>query len=113
MLFKKPLTDYLVEYAADHAQIGTRLTHMLGIPMIVASLPMLPLNPLAGGALFVGGWALQFVGHYVFEKNDPKFFSDPANLFIGVLWAFMEWARVFGFELPIPGVDQSAFAHAA
>lgn len=101
MLFKKPLRDYLVEYAADHAQIGTRLTHMVGIPMIVASLPLLPLNPPVGGALFVAGWALQFIGHYVFEKNDPKFFGDPINLLIGVLWAFIEWARVFGIELPV------------
>jgi uncharacterized membrane protein YGL010W len=101
MLFKKPLADYLVDYAADHLQIGTRLTHMLGIPMMVASLPMLPLNPLAGGALFVGGLALQFIGHYVFEKNDLRSFADPMNLLVGVLWALIEWARVFGIELPV------------
>jgi uncharacterized membrane protein YGL010W len=102
MLFKKPLADYLVEYAADHTQIGTRLTHMIGIPMIAASLPMIPFNPLVGGAMFVGGWALQFVGHYIFEKNDPKFFSDPVNILIGLLWAIIEWAQVFGIELPVP-----------
>ena len=100
MLFRKPLRDYLVEYAADHAQLGTRLTHMIGIPMIVASLPLLPLNPPLGGALFIGGWALQLIGHYVFEKNSPSFFADPVNLLIGVLWSFIEWARVFGVELP-------------
>jgi uncharacterized membrane protein YGL010W len=102
MLFRKPLRDYLVEYAADHAQLGTRITHMIGIPMIAVSLPLLPLNPVAGGAMFVGGWALQFIGHYVFEKNDPKFFSDPVNLLIGFLWSIIEWARVFGVELPVP-----------
>jgi len=102
MLFKKPLRDYLVEYAQDHAKIGTRLTHMVGIPMIVASLPLFPLNPPLAGALFVGGWALQFVGHYVFEKNNPKFFGDPANLLIGVMWAGIEWAHVFGLDVPIP-----------
>lgn len=102
MLFKKPLHDYLVEYAAGHAQLGTKLTHMVGIPMIVASLPTLPLNPLLGGAMFVGGWALQFVGHYVFEKNDPKFFDDPVNLLIGVIWAAIEWARLFGIDVPLP-----------
>ncbi len=102
MLFRKPLADYLVGYAADHAQLGTRLTHMLGIPMIVASVPMLPFNPLLAGALFVGGWGLQFIGHYVFEKNAPLFFSDPANLLVGVLWAAVEWAHVFGIDVPIP-----------
>ena len=102
MLFRKPLREYLVEYAADHAHLGTRITHMVGIPMIVASLPLFPINPVGAGALFVGGWTLQFIGHYVFEHNDPKFFSDPANLVIGVIWTAAEWGRVFGIELPIP-----------
>ena len=100
MFSKKPLRDYLVEYGRDHAHVGTRITHMLGIPMIVASLPLLPLNPPLGGALFVGGWTLQFVGHYVFEHNDPKFFGDPVNLLVGVIWAGMEWAEVFGVQIP-------------
>src|SRR6476619_6197304 len=107
MFFKKPLGDYLAEYAADHAQLGTRLTHMVGIPMMVASVPMLPFNPALAGGLFVGGWALQLAGHRLFdeerlEKNHPKLFSDPANLLVGVLWAGVEWARVFGVDLPLP-----------
>ena len=102
MFFKKSMREYLDEYAADHAQLGTRLTHMVGIPMIVASLPLFPINPVAAGALFVGGWGLQFVGHYMFEKNQPKFFSDPVNLLVGVVWTAAEWSRVFGFELPLP-----------
>ena len=103
MLFKKSLRDYLVEYATDHAHVGTRLTHMVGIPMIVLSLPMFPFNPLLAGGMFVGGWALQLVGHYLFEHNDPKFFTDPVNLLIGVLWSAIEWGQVLGIE--IPGLD--------
>jgi uncharacterized membrane protein YGL010W len=99
---KKTLREYLDEYAAAHTQLGTRVTHMFGIPMIVAALPMFPFNPLLSGGLFVGGWALQFIGHYVFEKNDPKFFGDPMNLFVGVVWALVEWAQVLGVRLPIP-----------
>ena len=102
MLFGRPLHDYLVEYSADHAQLGTRLTHMIGIPMILVSVPMLPFNPMLAGALFVGGWGLQFAGHYLFEKTSPKFLSDPANLLVGVVWAGVEWARVFGVEVPLP-----------
>jgi uncharacterized membrane protein YGL010W len=113
MFFKKSLNEYLVEYARDHAQLGTKLTHMVGIPLIVASLPVMPLNPPLGGAMFVGGWALQFIGHYVFEKNDPKFFGDPANLVIGVVWAGMEWAEVFGVHIPgLPTMDELATDHA-
>src|SRR5438046_10713541 len=103
MLMKKSLEEYMRDYAAAHTKTGTKVTHMFGIPMIVASLPVLPFNPLLGGGLFVGGWALQFIGHYVFEKNDPQFFGDPVNLGIGVLWAAVEWAHLVGVELPIPG----------
>ncbi len=104
----KTLEEYMREYNESHRHFGTRLTHMVGIPMIVASIPTLWWNPLLGGGLFVGGWILQFIGHYVFEHNDPKFFGDPLNLLVGVLWSVMvEWAHLFGIDLPVPG------AHAA
>jgi hypothetical protein len=48
----KSLRHYLDEYAGGHRQPGARLTPMVGIPMIVASLPVLPFNPLLGGRPF-------------------------------------------------------------
>jgi uncharacterized membrane protein YGL010W len=101
----KSLREYLDEYGEAHQKLGTRVTHMFGIPMIVASLPLFPVNPIGAGGLFVGGWILQFIGHYVFEKNDPKFFGDPVNLLIGVVWAAKEWAELFGVELPLPSIQ--------
>jgi len=98
----KSLREYLDEYGESHRHLGTPLTHMVGIPMIVGSLPLFPLNPLVGGGMFIGGWILQFIGHYVFEKNDPKFFGDPVNLLIGVVWAAKEWLELVGLELPLP-----------
>jgi uncharacterized membrane protein YGL010W len=105
---KKSLREYMTEYRDGHRQVGTRVTHMFGIPLIVASLPMLPFNPLLAGGMFAGGWALQFVGHYVFEKNDPKFFGDPLNMIIGVIWEAVEWARLVGIKLPVPGTEEAA-----
>jgi uncharacterized membrane protein YGL010W len=102
---KKSWEEYMREYAEAHTQRGTKLTHMFGIPMILASLPVLPINPPLSAGLFVGGWALQFIGHYVFEKNDPKFFGDPLNLLVGVAWAAVEWGNLVGVKLPIPGAD--------
>ena len=104
----KSLEQYMKEYGEAHTQLGTRVTHMFGIPMIVASLPIMPFNPVLGGSMFVGGWALQFIGHYVFEKNDPKFFGDPLNLGVGVIWAAVEWAKLVGIKLPVPGVEHAA-----
>jgi uncharacterized membrane protein YGL010W len=107
MLMKKTLEEYMRDYQASHSKTGTKITHMFGIPIIVASLPIIPINPLLGGSMFASGWVLQFIGHYVFEKNDPQFFGDPMNLLIGVLWSAVEWGHVLGFKVPIPG------AHAA
>src|SRR4051812_21610385 len=104
----KSFEQYMQDYAANHTHRGTQVTHMFGIPMILASLPMWPFNPLAAGGLFVGGWILQLVGHYYFEKNNPQFLNDPLNLLIGIVWAAVEWAKLLGIELPIPG---AATAH--
>ncbi len=105
---RKSLEEYMREYGEAHRKRGTRVTHMFGIPMILASLPLLPLAPPVGLGLFAGGWALQFVGHYVFEKNDPKFFGDPLNLIVGVIWAAVEWARLLGIKIPVPGTEEAA-----
>jgi uncharacterized membrane protein YGL010W len=36
--------------------------------------------------LFVVGWILQFVGHYVYEKRSPAFYRNLAHLLVGPLW---------------------------
>jgi len=97
----KTLRQYLDQYASEHTQFGTKVTHFIGIPMIVASLPMLPLNPPLGAALFGGGWALQFIGHAVFEKRKPSFFEDPIYLLIGPIWVAIEMAQLLGIKVPL------------
>jgi uncharacterized membrane protein YGL010W len=97
---KRSLREYIALYKDEHTTLGNKLTHMIGIPMIVASLPTALFNPLAGGSMFVAGWGLQYVGHYVFEKNDPAFYSDPYYLLVGPAWVAAEWLELFG--LPVP-----------
>ncbi len=97
---KQSLRAYVAQYEKEHTQLGTKLTHMVGIPMIVASIPTAFVNPPAAGGLFVGGWALQYIGHYVFEKNKPAFYSDPYYLLVGPVWVAAEWLQLFG--LPVP-----------
>ena len=85
-------------YRSQHKTVGCKVTHMFGIPMIVTSLVLFFFNwPLALG-LFVGGWALQFIGHFVFEKNRPVLFQDPTNpftYFYAVIFVGEEWVRLF------------------
>jgi uncharacterized membrane protein YGL010W len=73
---------------------------MVGIPLIVASIPTSFVNPLVGGGMFAGGWALQYAGHYLFEKNEPAFYSDPYYLLVGPAWVAAEWLELVG--LPVP-----------
>jgi uncharacterized membrane protein YGL010W len=37
-------------------------------------------------ALFVLGWILQLVGHYVYEKKSPAFYKNLTHLLVGPLW---------------------------
>ncbi|MGA7122410.1 MAG: DUF962 domain-containing protein [Polyangiaceae bacterium] len=103
MKFPRPrqsLRAYVAQYDKEHTKLGTKLTHMVGIPMIMASIPTAFVNPPAAGGLFVGGWALQYIGHYVFEGNQPAFYSDPYYLLVGPVWVAAEWFHLFG--LPVP-----------
>jgi len=64
---------------------------LIGIPLIAISLPLFVAAFFAQGlwplpvAMFVIGWALQFVGHW-FEGKPPEFFRDWRFLFVGLRW---------------------------
>lgn len=80
--------SFVEKYKADHTHPMNRLTHSIGIPMIVISLAVVFFNWKIGVGLFVVGWILQFIGH-AFEGNKPSFFSNPIYLLIGPIW----WAK--------------------
>ena len=44
------------------------------------------LAPWPALGLFVFGWILQGVGHWVYEKNSPAFFRNFVHLAVGQLW---------------------------
>ncbi len=85
--------DYMRSYAEDHQHPLNRLTHLVGIPLIVASLPVIPLNPPIGLGMFATGWAFQFAGH-MFEKKKPSFTRDFRYLAIGPVWITVEWVHL-------------------
>lgn len=67
------------KYESNHKTVGCRATHMIGIPMIILSLPVFFFNRRGGLTLFGIGWLFQFYGHLVFEKNSPVFLENPFN----------------------------------
>ena len=85
--------ELMKQYKADHQDPRNQLCHSIGIPMILASLPV--------GATIIGlpvaiplfsvGWGFQFVGHY-FEGKKPSFTEDRRQLLIGALW----WSQKVG-----------------
>ncbi len=79
------LKAMLGTYRQDHQNPVNKALHTIGIPMIVSSLLILPVNPLLAVGMFVFGWILQFVGH-AFEGKAPSFFSDPRFLLVGPMW---------------------------
>lgn len=87
--------DFLANYKAKHQHPLNRLTHSIGIPMIVISLPLFFFNWRWALGLFIAGWILQFVGHAI-EGNQPAFFKNPVYLLVGPLWLLRRAASVVG-----------------
>jgi uncharacterized membrane protein YGL010W len=92
--------EYLELYAEEHTRPATRITHLIGIPMILAAVPSVIIAPPVGAALLIGGLILQDTGHYVFEKNKPAFYADPFHIIIGPIWVALELAQILGLRQP-------------
>lgn len=101
---KTKLEKMIDDYKRDHQHPVNKATHMVGIPMIIASLPLMFFVPPIGIGLFVLGWILQFVGH-AFEGKPPSFFRDPSFLLVGATWYIKRtWSKLTGhpFDEPTP-----------
>lgn len=85
-------------YRALDPGYGAVMAGVLGascaVGTAIAALP-LPLWAGAAGSLFVGGWALQFLGHY-FEGKKPAFMDDLRGLLDGPLFLVAEVAFALG-----------------
>ena len=85
--------EWVAQYATSHQHPVNRTCHTFGIPMIAVSILLVPivwaglLDWRIPAALFVAGWALQFVGH-AFEGKPPEFLKDWRFLFVGLRWWF-------------------------
>lgn len=88
-------SSFVDNYKAKHRHPLNRLTHSIGIPMIVLALPLFFFSWRWGLALFVSGWIFQFVGHLI-EGNQPAFFQNPIYLLVGPWWLIRRAASAVG-----------------
>ena len=139
MVVARPeLSKLFEDYGAYHRHPANKMTHYVGVPLIIVTLvgllsrislgPVSLAVPVAVAAVlydlrlsvkltlpfagfialafvvapavstailwagFLGGWLLQFVGHFVYEKKSPAFFKNLEQLLVGPLWLLEEAA---------------------
>ena len=93
--------SFIENYKAKHQHPLNKLTHSIGIPLIVISLPLFLFNWRWALALFVVGFTLQFIGH-AFEGNRPAFFRNPMYLLVGPWWLLRRAAAAIGLTKTSP-----------
>jgi uncharacterized membrane protein YGL010W len=93
--------SFIDSYKAKHRHPLNKLTHSIGIPMIVISLPLFFVAWRWALAMFVVGWILQFIGHAV-EGNQPAFFKNPMYLLVGPWWLLRRAAEALGLAKTSP-----------
>ncbi len=77
--------SFIENYKQKHRHPLNKLSHSIGIPLIVVSFPLAFLNWRWALLLFLVGWGFQFLGHLI-EGNQPAFFRNPLYLLIGPWW---------------------------
>jgi uncharacterized membrane protein YGL010W len=79
----------VIFYVASARWLGVVTALLFAILVFVGRL--LPWT--LGLGLFIGGWALQFLGHALFEKRSPAFVRNLLHLLVGPAWLV---ERAFG-----------------
>lgn len=93
----------VAKYRKDHAHPVNHAMHLgIGWPMVAAALLLLPFRPLWSLALFLGGYAVMFAGHFAFEKNTPTILKHPTTPFV-MAWAVLRGLAGGLARLATPG----------
>ncbi|HEY9684196.1 MAG TPA: DUF962 domain-containing protein [Oculatellaceae cyanobacterium] len=92
-LLQKEFEERRAYYRSQHRTVGCKVTHMIGIPLMVMSIPTLLFNRKMALQMQAGGLALQFIGHYVFEHNKPVLLEtrDPLVLIAALQFCGEQW----------------------
>jgi len=83
-------------YVGLDARLGAALTVLYVLLYLGARMLGWQINL----GLFVLGWALQFVGHGVYEKRSPAFFRNLVHLLVGPLWVMNHFLHLRPAKAP-------------
>lgn len=102
----------LAYYKSQHKTVGCKITHMIGVPMIAVSVPMLIFRPRRALNLFLWGCLWQVIGHWAFEKNKPVLTSSghkaPLVMLAALVYVTEGWINFLsGKSLIEPKSDQN------
>jgi hypothetical protein len=89
-------------YREDHQNPINHFLHVgVGWPIAAIAVILLPFRPVWAIVLFLSAYAIMFFGHFVFERNIPTLFKEPATPFVmafTVMRQMLQAARI----LPSP-----------
>src|SRR5438046_10750424 len=89
--------SFIDNYKSKHRHPLNRLSHSIGVPMIVLSVPLFFFDWRWALALFVVGWVFQFIGHAI-EGNQPAFFGNPVYLLVAPCWLVRRAGEALGLR---------------
>jgi uncharacterized membrane protein YGL010W len=92
----------------------------IGLAIVVASIPLLFAAAAIAGCvsvlwvwiiavgLFIVGWALQIIGHQVFEHKRPTLLDNPVQMLISPMYIFAKLFIALGFRPDLAAVLQKS-----
>jgi uncharacterized membrane protein YGL010W len=84
------ISKYMMQYDHEHTNPWNKVLHGIGIPIILVGLVLAILTFWRVGlALFLCGWVLLFIGHFI-EGNKPAFFQGVVYFLVGPIWIAKE-----------------------
>jgi hypothetical protein len=91
----------VAKYHEDHQHPVNHVLHVfVGWPMVGLALLLLPLGLWRWSlGLFLGGYAIMFSGHFLFEKNLPTVLKHPSTPFV-MAWSVIRdlWSGLRGLS---------------
>ena len=100
-MWQENFQTQLAFYRSQHRTTGCKITHLIGVPLIAVSVPLALFSVKMASRSFVAGWILQFIGHYVYEKNRPVLFQEYGNPLVfaaALVFVTETWAKVLKGE---------------